>query len=478
MKKDFLSNAGLMMGVNLLIKPLWIFAIDRNVQNILGPVEYGHYAALFSFSMILAVLLDLGINNYTSTQVARHPERIGNYMSVTLSAKLFFAVLYILVTLLAAFLTGYKGKSILLLLFLMAGQILSFTHTYFRSHFSGLHRFKTDSFLSASDRLFMMIFAACIIWGNWVKLTVQWWIAIQVSGYFLAACISFIILKPYMKHVRLIWKRELLAEILKASFPYALLALVMTAYMRCDTILLQRMLPDGDYENGIYAQGYRLLEAGNMMIALVSVILLPMFSRMFAKKEDINPLIHLASAIMILPAMIITIHCVTYNSELMNLLYKEGGTYSAQVFSLIICSFLPYTFMYLFGTLLTAHGNLKQLIVLSFIALIINIGLNYFLIPTYKAYGAAISALVTNAFVAISNTFAAYQIRGIKFDFNYAIKVIFLSVFVWLVSISTHHFISGWLFAFAISIVFSISGIFIFRFISLREISQTFKSKA
>lgn len=478
MKKDFLSNAGLMMGVNLLIKPLWIFAIDRTVQNILGPEAYGHYAALFSFSMILAVLLDLGINNYTTTQVARHPDRISDLISATLSAKIAFSFLYVLVTITAAFVTGYNGQSVLLLACIMCGQILSFFHTYFRAHFSGLHRFKTDSFLSASDRLIMMALAIGVIWGGFIHLTVYWWIAIQVIGYACAALISFALLKPHIGKIRLIWQYDLLKEITRASFPYALLALIMTAYMRSDTILLQRMLPDGNYENGIYAQGYRLLEAGNMMIALISAILLPMFSRMFAKKENVNPLIDLSIRLMILPGIFITICSIEFRNELMHVLYKEGGNYSAEVFAKIICCFLPFTIMYLFGTLLTAHGSLKKLNVLASIALLISLTGNWIFIPQYKAYGAALTAIATNGFIAVSNAFFAYRIKGIQLNVKLWLKMGAFGLISWFVCKLLHDSINSWQWAFLLSICSAGLSIFVLRMLSIQEILQTFRRKA
>ena len=43
MRKTFVLNLIIMMGVNLLIKPFWILGIDRAVQNRLGFDAYGQY---------------------------------------------------------------------------------------------------------------------------------------------------------------------------------------------------------------------------------------------------------------------------------------------------------------------------------------------------------------------------------------------------------------------------------------------------
>ena len=65
--------------------------------------------------------------------------------------------------------------------------------------------------------------------------------------------------------------------ILRKSFPYALLILLMGFYYRTDGIMLERMLENGAYEAGVYAQAFRFFEAGNMLAYLFGVLLFPMF---------------------------------------------------------------------------------------------------------------------------------------------------------------------------------------------------------
>ncbi|MFI5220594.1 MAG: polysaccharide biosynthesis protein, partial [Bacteroidia bacterium] len=61
MQKKFITNLGFLLFLNLLIKPFWILGIDRSVQNTVGAEIYGQYYALFNFSFLLNILLDIGI---------------------------------------------------------------------------------------------------------------------------------------------------------------------------------------------------------------------------------------------------------------------------------------------------------------------------------------------------------------------------------------------------------------------------------
>ncbi|MDR1761211.1 MAG: hypothetical protein LBR55_02050, partial [Bacteroidales bacterium] len=60
MKRTFIINLILLVFLNILVKPFWIFGIDRTVQNTVGAHDYGIYAALFSLSIILNIFLDMG----------------------------------------------------------------------------------------------------------------------------------------------------------------------------------------------------------------------------------------------------------------------------------------------------------------------------------------------------------------------------------------------------------------------------------
>ena len=71
--------------------------------------------------------------------------------------------------------------------------------------------------------------------------------------------------------------------ILKKSYPYAILTLLMASYNRFDAILLERLLPNGSQQAGIYAQAFRILDAAAMFALLFAGLLLPMFSKMIKK---------------------------------------------------------------------------------------------------------------------------------------------------------------------------------------------------
>src|SRR5213596_3771395 len=94
----FYSSLLLLIILNAIIKPFWIFGIDRQVQNITGAAEYGTYFSLLYLSIVFGFLLDWGLTNFINRDLAAKradlSEQLGSYLLV----KFLFAVIYAIVT--------------------------------------------------------------------------------------------------------------------------------------------------------------------------------------------------------------------------------------------------------------------------------------------------------------------------------------------------------------------------------------------
>lgn len=429
MRKKFATNLLFLFAANLLVKPFWIFGIDRVVQNRVGAEVYGTYFAVFNYSFLLSILLDFGINNFNNRAVARNNQRAGEYLLNLTMLKIFLGFLYFTFTFLSALLTGYSELQMKMLLFLALNQILLSAILYFRSNIAALQLFKTDSIFSVMDRLLTIVFCLVLMYSSLFKdsFNILWFIYAQTLALFITALAAgwVIIGKTVLKIT--FWKFKFTKLILLKSMPFALLALLMGIYYRIDAVMIERMLPNGAHEAGVYAASFRLLDALNMFGYLFATLLLPMFAGMIRRKERLNELVKFSSELMFVMAIITSMSCYFFRTEIMALLYHDSNIYWAKIFGWLMLNFIPMSSIYIFGTLLTAKGSLKILNLIAFGGMIINVVLNLFLIPGYGAFGATIATLITQFFTASVHIIAVNK----QFDFKYALKDLTkLSVFV------------------------------------------------
>ena len=98
MKKKFFSNLVLVLLLNVVIKPLYILGIDAEILRITeinDPGSYGTYFSLLSLSFIFNIILDLGINNFNTRNIAQNNQLIKKHFSRIFTLKLILSLIYL-----------------------------------------------------------------------------------------------------------------------------------------------------------------------------------------------------------------------------------------------------------------------------------------------------------------------------------------------------------------------------------------------
>ena len=201
---------------------------------------------------------------------------------------------------------------------------------------------------------------------------------------------------------RIRFNRPFLVSILRGAMPYALAIFLMTIYTRTDMVMLERMLPDGARQAGIYASAYRLLDAVNVLGLLFAGLLMPMFSRQIKLGESVTTLLRFSFQLLMVAAVTCAGTVWFFRTDIMLLLYHEATPYSGDVLGVLMCSFVAVSGTYIYSTLIGAAGAVQRMNRTFIVALILNIVLNIILIPHFKALGSAFSTFVTQSFVLIS----------------------------------------------------------------------------
>lgn len=439
MQRKFFTNLILLLFLNLLIKPFWIFGIEVEVQNAVGESDYGFYFVIFNLTLVLNILLDLGITNFNNKNIAQHQFLLQKHLGNIIAIRFVLVIFYALIIYAIAFILSYSNYRLYLLSILVLNQFLSSFILYLRSNLSGLHLFKTDSFISVLDKSLMIIILSFLLWGEVTEgpFQIEWFIYSQTAAYLVTFLVTIIAVLNKSGRIHIKFDLSFFIVFFKKSFPYALLIFLMAFYNRFDSIMIDAMLPSsisenvteiqtGSYQAGIYAQAYRILDGLSQFGFLFAALLLPIFARMIKKNESVGQMLQLSYSLIIVPAIIIAISSSVFSYEIMNLLYDNGANYSSPIFSVVVLGFISISTTYIFGSLLTAKGSLKQLNIMASIGILVNLSVNLALIPYFEALGAAYSSLITQSVTALSQVIIAWRIFNLKFNYFYILKVLTL----------------------------------------------------
>ena len=411
MQRSFLANLALLLVLNLLVKPFYILGIDAGVQDAVGSTQYGGYAALMGLSFLLNILLDLGITNFNTRHVAQHAQLMGKYLSGLAAVRVALFAVYTLITVGVALLLGYRGEQLGMLGWLVVNQGLAASILYLRSNIAGAQRFRQDSLLSVMDRLLLIGMLGWALWGRQgtAPFRIEWFVYAQTAAYGVTLLVALGMVLRLSGTVQVRWRPAFSYMVVRQSLPYALLILLMTFYYRTDTLMLERMLPNGAEQAGIYAQGFRFFEAANMLGFLMAGLLLPMFSRMLREQEDVGPLAFLALRLVLVGSLALAALCGMFPQALLDLRYSTDTVAASRAFAPLMWAFVAVSITYVFGTLLTAGGDLRRLNRLAAAGAALNIGLNLLLIPRWQAEGAAWASLATQWITALAQAVLAVR---------------------------------------------------------------------
>jgi O-antigen/teichoic acid export membrane protein len=480
MNREFLLNISFLVLINVIIKPLYILAIEVNVQNAVGPEEYGVYFALFNFCFLFQILNDFGIQNYNSRNIAQNIDQLEVNLGNILGIKLLLSFFFLGAIFLVALLFNYD-KSVFFLLFLVAlNQIILSFLLYLRTNIAASGKYRLDSVISVLDKLILIFILSYLLWlyPNKESFKIEWFVIAQMVALSITTLLAFVFNRKLVRSLSIRLSKYFSMGLIKKSYPYAVIIFLMIAYTKMDGIMLERMLDDEGYAAGVYAAGFRLLDASNMIGYLFAGLLLPMFASLLKNKAELQKLVFTGFSLIFVFSATLCIASISFRDEIMLFLYPEYATIEYGILlAYLMVTFVAMSMGYIFGTLLTANGDLKLLNIVFIIGIVINLSLNFYLIPKQQFIGAAIATLITQYVVLtgqlyIVNKLFYFKIKGSRVIIHIVFLLLTLLIFYILGTISE----LLWIYKIIIGIILAFIIALIFKLIDIRNFRETFSA--
>ncbi len=482
MKKKFILNLILLIVLNILIKPYYVFFIDRTAQNLVGAQEYGFYFAIFNFTFVINIILDMGIVNYNNRYIAQNSSLLKQVFPPLVTLRLVLGVIYCLIGFLIALILGYTTRQFQMLGILLFNQFLLSFILYLRSNISGLMKFTTDSFISVLDRFILCTICTIMFLNTKLKLNfkIEWFVYAQTISYLITALVAFIIVAKDSCFKKLEWDTKLFKTVLIKSLPYAILPILMSFYYRIDMVLLSNLIPGavGETYVGIYAHSFRIIEALNNFAYLFAVLLLPLFARLISENKSVNEYVKISTDFLVVFVFTFVTMILYYAFPIMDVLYKDEIALSAKVFKILIFSLPGMALSYVYGTLLTANGSLKKLNIIASIGMILNVSLNLLLIRKINIVGSAISSVIAHTTVITLQIITVVKMFDIKFNFKTIATKLFFIISLFITGFLILKFTSlEWYYKMLIHLFVAFILSVIFKLIDIKGLIQLIKAK-
>lgn len=415
--------------VNALVKPVWILGIDRWVQNAVGLESYGNYFTVWGLTLTVGFLLDLGLSTRIQREVAGQQGQ-SEQLSGLFATKSALLLLYFISIAAIGWLNPSLPTEILW--GVAAIQALQSLYLYFRSWVTATQQFGADVWFSISDKALLIPLCAWWLMGNGKPMPVSLSVFIWLQLFTLSLSILWVCFFLYRRGVSFIGKIAFSFDDLKRSWPYALLVLLMSAHTRLDGYWLTLWGKQGSYEAGRYASGFRLLDAVNMFGYLVASFLLPYLARNASNKETTRLAIRNARLGLTTISIVAISIVLILPHRVAAILYPNDAQAVSMIWPTLFGSLIGYSLIHVYGTALTAWGELRVFQYVIGGALVLHVLLSASLIPMSGAMGSAMAAWISQVLAGSMLMFLVHRRMGGPQPYASYLVVIFTSLAIWI----------------------------------------------
>lgn len=444
-----------MIGLNLLIKPIWILT-ENVVQDELGHETFGLFSALLSLVIVLSVFSDLGINHYVTNTVAKDKSKYQETLSTFFSARLIILLLFPLLCIGVGILVGYEGEHLMYLFTIAVTQALFQFVMLFRAKFQAFQDFITDSIASVLDRIIILFLVAMLF--VWQLFTLENFVYARFIAIAITALLTFAILIYKYGKFKFSFSFSKIKEVIVKTLPFTMMTFLYAINERIDMFMVERL--HSSTEAGLYAGAYRWYDAFMMFIWLI----MPMFFAKFSSNENEHKSLLKSGKILVAVPIIFLGIVLLARNEFMFFLFQNSTVHQisqmSAILSVLMISYVINGVFVLYGTYLNAAGFVSKVNWLVAISVAINIALNWYFIP---AYGAIASAYTTAFSTLILSVGYFVMIRKkIQTDSTLLMRLIVLCVVFLLVVFVLH---STFDFTWSVYITFSLLAFLILLFL-------------
>ncbi|MCI0406042.1 MAG: flippase [candidate division Zixibacteria bacterium] len=387
--RKILENSVALFTSQLLAK---VFRVLANflLARFLGPENFGSLALVLSFAELFRFLPDFGLDRTLVRRMARGQTAHG--VAPNLSLRVALSSLAVVVMGMTLFFADYPRTVELLIYFYALSFFLQAGSATFAAYFQA--QLKSLSLVWAytvSGLLYLGLILGGIFSGQGLTFFVA-------SLLFAEGSLLLLFALTFLKKGGKLAAFSLseLGAMVKEALPIALYLALGAAYFRLGTLIVYHYA--GERGAGLYSACFRLNEAFLMLAASVAASLFPVFSRL--KKEDKAELSALfeRSFFGFMPfTLLLAILITGLSAPIIHFLYGEAYAPSAAGLSVIIWSLVFMIANTLSTNALLASDREQDISKITAVNLLVNLGLNFYLVPRFGFIGACWAALATEA---------------------------------------------------------------------------------
>jgi len=389
----------------------------------LGVQNFGILSFALAFSGLFSIFTDIGLYQLTIREIARNKKLIGKYLGNIIPLKIVLALFTFSVGSLTVNLLNYPHQTIIVVYLIILSVIFrSFSNTFY-SIFAAHEMMEYQAIGQILNSFLLFIGVFIVIYKEYDILalaSLYLIVSIIIFGY------SVIITTWKFTRPKIEFDWIFLKSMVKEALPFGLTGVFIAIFYQIDSVMLSIM--DGDAAVGVYNAAYRLVFVILVIRTTIHASIFPSLARAYIEKSKIQ--FELISYYLFKYLFIIIFPIAVGTTILANrfIILIYGTEYIGSIIALQILIWVNVIiFLNSYPRLFEVANRQIIFTKITAVGALLNVTLNYFMIPIWSYVGASIATVITEVIILIISyklaTPTIYNINTSQFPKN-AISII------------------------------------------------------
>jgi len=404
--QNFFKNIGSLFTSQLLGYVITLIFTIYLVRY-LGVENYGILSFALALTSMLGIFADFGLNTLMTREIVRNDDLATKYLNNIFSIKLLMVSVLMILVVLFMKLFNYPSELAYVLIFMMIYLIFSTFSNFYAALFQAYEKLEYQSIASILNSILMLIGVLILINFNYGLIIVSVLYAMAAGltliCYFI---ISYKIFNFAMPSLVLDW--DFWKPTIKTAAQFGLIGVFVTLYIWIDSIMLSFM--QGNEAVGLYNAAYRIVLILLFIPTVVNSAIFPVMSRVYVSSTNsLEIIVEKYFKFMVLIGIPLGVAITLLSSQIIILIFGNAFIQSVPILQILIwatvLSFGNAAFVQLF------QSTNKQILLtkITFLGMIVNIALNYLLIPKFSYIAASFNTLITEFIILALVMIMAYR---------------------------------------------------------------------
>ncbi len=403
----------------LVLNVVSLFVIGY-IASTLGQEDYGIFVFAFSMVTLFMPLGNLGLRAITVRDVASDREKAGELLGKIFILRMFLTVFAYIILVLIVNILNYPPSTRMIVY--IAGILLfpNTAATVFFDGFQAFERMKYMAYANFGSGIILTILSVVILYIGYrlVGLTI-----VYLLASFLLFTFAFAFFAKNLPPLKTQMDFAFFWESLKKGAPFFLSGILGILNLKIGVVILSKI--EGNAAVGLYGAASNLTDRLAVIPDSVGTAIFPTIAMLYiASRKEAIDLFSRFFHYLILISLPMAVGITMLSPKIIYLIYGAEYADSAVTLSILAWALPGFFNGYLLAYFLNAVHLEYRALKFTFIATIVNIALNFILIPYFNQNGVALASLVCWSLYGLFNFYLVYTCFSFRIRPDFFLKVV------------------------------------------------------